>query len=80
MKRKLVRIKTKTLESNKRGVEMELIHPNNYCHLCRIPQTYYASFQDLEVLSSKKWSESNPRVLDSDTDENVTPIPVGHQH
>ena len=64
----------------KRSVEMELIHPNNYCHMCRIPQTYYASYQDLEVLSLKAANDPDPTAFDPESDETDPPVTVGHKH
>ena len=64
----------------KRGEEMELIHANNYCHLCRIPQTYYASFQDLEVMSAKGANDPDPSALDAESDESDPPVTVCHRH
>ena len=59
---------------------MEMIHPNNCCHLCRIPQTYYASYQDLETLSFQELNHPDPSASDPESDEIDPPVLVGHRH
>ncbi len=48
---------------------MELIRPNNYCHLCRIPHLHFATYHELADLSYKTQNDPDISSQESESAE-----------